>query len=295
LETPEEQIMRHTEYHRPRSLEEALRLRQASPDARYIAGGTDVMVQIRSRNAARPSALVSLSSIPELRGITVDGGARIGATTPIHELTAHRALRERYPVLVEAVSRLGSPQIRNVATLGGNLCNASPCADSATPLLVLEARVRLCSAAGQRELPLERLFLGAGQTCLAPSELLTEILLPPPAPTARATFKKKGRVRMDLALASVSVLVELDGDICRRVRIAAGSVAPTPLRLTEVEVLLAGKPLSPELLDAAAALASRSVAPISDLRCSAEYRRQIVGVYVKRALEELRPAARSRA
>jgi carbon-monoxide dehydrogenase medium subunit len=212
--------------------------------------------------------------------------------TRIVELVEHRALRERYPVLVEAALRLGSPQIRNVATVGGNLCNASPCADTATPLLVLEARVRLRGPAGERELPLEQLFLGAGETALAPGELLAEIVLLPPGPTARATFKKKGRVRMDLALASATVLVELDGAVCRRARVAAGSVAPTPLRLKEVEALLAGQALTADVLAAAGTAAAGAVSPISDVRCTAEYRRQLVAVYVKRALEEL--AARSR-
>lgn len=283
--------MRHYEYHRPRSFDEALRLRAEIPDSRYIAGGTDVMVQVRNR-LSRPAALISLSSIPGLRGVTIDErGARIGAMTTIAELVEHRALRERYPVLVEAALRLGSPQIRNVATVGGNLCNASPCADTATPLLALEARLRLRGAAGERELPLEQLFLGPGETDLAPGELLDEVVLPPPAPAARATFKKKGRVRMDLALASATVLVELDGAVCRRARIAAGSVAPTPLRLKTAETLLEGKALTPEVLAAAADAAAQGVSPISDVRCTAEYRRQLVAVYVKRALEEL---ARSR-
>jgi len=285
--------MRHYEYHRPRSLDEALRLRAEIPDSRYIAGGTDVMVQIRGR-VSRPAALISLSSIPELHGVTIDdNGARIGAMTRIVELVEHRALRERYPVLVEAALRLGSPQIRNVATVGGNLCNASPCADTATPLLALEARLRLRGAAGERELPLEQLFLGPGETCLAPGELLAEVVLPPPAPAARATFQKKGRVRMDLALASATVLVELDGAVCRRARVAAGSVAPTPLRHKQAESMLAGQTLTPDVLAAAGKAAAGGVSPISDVRCTAEYRRELIAVYVKRALEELSARSRS--
>jgi aerobic carbon-monoxide dehydrogenase medium subunit len=287
--------MESFEYHRPRSLEEALQLRRAHENARYISGGTDVLVQIH-KLGRRPDALVSLSSIPELQGIELDGRElRIGAATPIREIVRHEGLRELCPVLALAAGRLGSPQIRNRATIGGNLCNASPCADTATPLLVLEARVRARGERGIRELSLEELFRGPGGTRLEDGEILTDILVPRPAPGARATFRKKGRVHMDLAVASVAVLVELDGPICRRARLAAGSVAPVPLRLRPVEELLAGKPLDAAVIAAAGAAAERAVSPITDIRSTEEYRRRMVGVFVRRALEELaRPGAESR-
>jgi CO/xanthine dehydrogenase FAD-binding subunit len=278
--------MRSYFYHRPRSLEEALRLKAETPDARFIAGGTDVMVQLRHR-ALRPRALISLRALEELRGIKVGERAQIGALTPIRDVTRHPGLRERYPVLVQGASRLGSPQIRNVATIGGNLCNASPCADTATPLLVLEARLRLRGPRGSREVPLDQFFLGPGQSCLAEDELLVEILLDPPTTGSRSTFQKKGRVRMDLALASLAILLQLEGDTCSRARVAAGSVAPRPLRLREVESHLEGKTLSASVIAAAQEIAMRTISPITDVRSTAEYRRQIVGVYLKRALEVL--------
>ncbi|MFH0902480.1 MAG: xanthine dehydrogenase family protein subunit M [Pseudomonadota bacterium] len=277
-------MMRY-DYHRPRSLDEAYRLCEANPAASFIAGGTDVMVRIRSRTM-RPPALISLRSISDLRGIDPDG-TRIGAMTTIGELCEHPVVRETYPVLVEAGRRLGSAQIRNVATIGGNLCNASPCADMVPALLVLEARVRIESAEGRRELPLEQLFRGPGATCLARGEVMTAILLDPSAAQSRAVFKKKGRVRMDLALASVAVRLRAEEGVCRLVRVAAGSVAPTPLRLREVEALLVGRPVSQELLTSVQQLAAKSVAPITDQRATEDYRRQIVGVFVRRAVEEL--------
>jgi carbon-monoxide dehydrogenase medium subunit len=269
-------------YHRPRSLEEAWRLREADGEARFIAGGTDLMVGGRL-----PRTLISLRSIPELEGIDVEGdGVRLGALALVADLLEHPAIAERYPVIKEACRLFASVQIRNAATVGGNLCNASPAADLAPPLLVHDAKVRLRRAGGAREMPLDEFFLGPGRTALAPGEILTDVLLDPPAPGTRTAFLRKTRVRMDIALASVAILVETEGDRCRKARLAAGSVAPTPLRLREVEALLEGKRITPELAVEAGALAARGLQPIDDVRTSAAYRRRIMGVYVKRGLQE---------
>ncbi len=279
------------EYHRPRCLEEAWDLRRKIPGSRFVAGGTDVMVQIKNRTVS-PPALISLRSIPKLSGVETAsaggaGSTSIGALTTVAEIVEHPELAATYPVLIEAARRLGTKQIRNVATIGGNLCNASPCADTAPPLLVLDARVRLEGPDGSRELPLSRFFTGPGETCLADGEIMTAILLDGSTSRPRAAFLKKGRVRVDLAIASVAVLLELNGGSCRKVRCAAGSVAPVPVRLAAVEELLEGAAPTRELLTRAGALAAESVSPISDVRASAEYRRQIAGVYVRRAVEKL--------
>lgn len=237
--------------------------------------------------AFRPPALISLRSIESLRGITDGDDTRIGAMTTISELTGNHALIRAYPVLVEAARRLGSVQIRNVATIGGNLANCSPCADTAPPLLVHDARVRLRSPGAEREIPLDEFFLGPGESCLAASEIITDIVLPPPAPGTRAASMKKGRVKMDLAVASLAVLLELDGKTCTKARIAAGSVAPVPLRLFDVERLFEGESISGNLVEEARDRAMSSVSPISDIRSTEEYRRQIVGVYLKRIVERL--------
>jgi CO/xanthine dehydrogenase FAD-binding subunit len=273
-------------YLKPASLDEALELKSRIPGALFIAGGTDMMVKITNGEAA-PSVLVSLRSLPELVGIEVNGGARIGAMTTITELIEHALLQEKYPLLVEAARRHSGPQIRNVATIGGNLCNCSPCADTATPLLVLDATVRIRSSEGSRELPIGDFFRGPGETCLAAGEVLTDILLDPPREAAKAVFMKKGRVRMDLAIASLSVLLEMDGDTCMKARIAAGSVAPVPLRLEKVEQLLEGSIISREVLAEVQRTAAGSVAPISDIRASEAYRRRIVGVFARRSIETI--------
>ncbi len=266
------------EYHRPRSLEEALGLKEADPKARFVAGATDVMVRIRA-GTLTPSALISLRGVPELRGIEVGTGIRIGAMTTIREIQAHGGLREACPVLTQAAGVLGSAQIRSVATVGGNLCNASPCADTAPGLLVLEARLRLRRPGAQREVPLEEFFSGPGATRLAHDEIVTDVLFDRPTAKARSAFRKQGRVHVDLAQASVGLLIEMDGAICRRVLLAAGSVAPVPMRLKPVEALLRGTRMNAGVLAEAAALASRTVTPITDIRATADYRRAIVGVF----------------
>lgn len=278
--------MRTESYFRPATLAEARRLAAEHPGARYIAGGTDLMVRLRD-GRARPPALISLrhiEDVPELDGIASRGGEiTVGALTPVADLAAHPAIAEAHPVLAQAARALGSVQIRNVATVGGNLCNASPCADLAPPLLALEARVCIEGDAGRRELPLEEFFLAPGETRLAVGEVLTAVRIPS-RPGARGIFFKHGRVAMDLSLVSVAVVLELDGGRCARAGIAAGSVAPKPLRLRKVEALLDGKTVTGELIAEARAVARAEVAPITDLRTTADYRRHLVGVLVGRAL-----------
>jgi len=276
--------MNRFKYYRPRSFDEAWELKEKIPDALFIAGGTDVLVGIKN-NEIHPQALISLRSIPGLGNIEVDGGARIGALATISDIIQNPELRKNYPVLVEAAKSLGSVQIRNVATIGGNLCNCSPCADMAFPLLVIEAKVRLQTTKKSREIPLNEFFKGPGESCLAPHEILTDILLDPPQKNAKTSFMKKGRVKMDLAVASVAVLLEMEGKRCRKARIAAGSVAPVPLRLSKIETIFEGATITKKHVAEAQRLARDNIVPITDVRSTEEYRRQITGVLVKRALE----------
>lgn len=271
-------------YHKPQTIEDALRLKSEQEGAVYIAGGTDVMVQIKNREL-RPSALISLRNIPDLARIEVNGGARIGALTTITDIIHHPALGQSFPVLVTAAKSIGSVQIRNVATIGGNLCNCSPCADMALPLLVLEAKARLRDFETFREMPIENFFRGPGESCLNANEIMTDILLDRSDSNAVNVFMKKGRVKMDLAVVSVAMLLDMEGDLCRKARIAAGSVAPVPLRLRAVEEKLEGAILSEKMIREAKKIAETSVAPITDIRSTEDYRREIVGVFVKRCLE----------
>lgn len=270
------------EYFKPRSLEELWKLREDWPRARLIAGGTDLVVHVKKRKIDCPKAVISLRAIPELRAIRDGGELRVGAVATLTELVQHPAVKERYRILIDAAEVIGGPQIRNVATLGGNLCNASPAADMAPPLLALDARVRLESRSGQRELPLEDFFVGPGATKLGEDEMLTEILIP--APRSRTAFLRQGRVKMDLAIVSVAAALETRDGRVENVRVAAGAVAPVPLRLRRVEASLEGSEIADERIAEARKLALEEVAPITDLRGSAEYRRHLTGVFVERAL-----------
>jgi len=278
--------MKRFQYFKPQSLHKAWRLKREWPDALFIAGGTDLMVQIKNRELS-PPVLISLRSIAELIGIEAGQTSRIGALTTISDISQHPELAQKFPLLQEAARNLGSFQIRNVATIGGNLCNCSPSADMALPLLVLEAKLKLQRPQGTRLIPVEELFKGPGKTCLSLDEILTDILLTQLGQNSKSIFLKKGRVKMDLAIASLAVMLETEGKKCLKARLAAGSVAPVPLRLKEVEALLEGKLLTKDLIEKAQELAMKVITPISDIRASRQYRRQILAVLIKRALEKL--------
>ena len=277
--------MKQFQYFKPHSLQEAWRLKREWPQALFIAGGTDLIVQIKSREIS-PQALISLRSVAELKGIELGQTTRIGALTTISDISQHQEMAQKFPLLQQAAKNLGSVQIRNVATIGGNLCNCSPSADMALPLLVHEAKLKLQRPQGTRLIPVEELFKGQGKTCLFPEEILTEIILNQPAQNSKSVFLKIGRVKMDLAIASLAVLLAMEGKRCLKARLAAGSVAPVPLRLKKIEVLLEGKLLTKDLIEEAQELAIKVITPISDIRASRQYRRQILAVLVKRALEK---------
>lgn len=277
--------MKSFEYYKPRSLEEVWELKEKIPEALFIAGGTDVMVGIH-KGEINPPALISLRSIPELNSIEPGETTRIGAMATVSDLIHHSSMPCKFPILVEAAKKMGSPQIRNVATIGGNLCNCSPCADLALPLLVLEARVRLQSIQGSRVIPLDDFFVGPGNSCITPYEILTDIFLESVLPNTKTAFLKKGRVKMDLAVVNIAVLLEMEEERCRKARVAAGSVAHVPLRLSKVETLLENASISEKIIQEAQALALDCVSPITDVRGTEEYRREIVSVYIKRALKK---------
>lgn len=277
--------MQHA-YHRPTTVKDALALKRDDPSARFIAGGTDLLVQMRKRRA--PAApLISLRNIPELSGVQVEPGAvRIGAATPLAELLRHEVIRREHRALGHSLWTLASQQIRNVGTVGGNLCNASPAADTAPPLLVFDATVELVSGQGTRSLPLSSFLAGPGRTQLQAGELLAAIVVPRPPPGAQSAFLRQGRVAMDLSLASVAAYVFVeDNRKAPVVRLAAGAVGPVPMRLPKAEAALLGRPLDAAALVAVAEVAAAEVAPITDLRASAQYRRRLVRVLTERALK----------
>lgn len=276
-------------YAAPRALAEALVLLRAG-DATVVAGGTDLMPQSHSGKARFGSLLLNIGRIPELAGIALEGEAiRIGALTSITALLGSPLVRERLPLLAAAADHFASEQVRNAATVGGNVCNASPAGDTLVPLLVLEAEVELASkpngAIETRTLPLQDFLAGPGRTQRRAHELLTAVRIPPPPPGFVARFYKHGtRPALDIATISIGIGGVKRGDRLERVRVAFGAVAPTPIRARATEAMLEGKRLDAARIEAAAEAAHDEVRPISDVRASDWYRRELVRNMTRRVL-----------
>ena len=252
-------------------------------DAYVVAGGTDLLIKIRN-GAIRPRLLIGLRHLSNLKQITSlsDGGVKIGALVTMSEVAVHPLLTSRYSALVEAVVTVGSVQIRNVATLIGNICNASPAADTAAPVLLFNAIIHTVKISGRRALPLEKFFLGPGQTALGEDEIVESVELPSPAPCSGSCYLKLGRTRgVDLALAGAACLVTRDGER----RLALTSVAPTPLRIREAESILSTASLSESIIRQAERVVAETIAPVSDIRASKEYREAMILVLIRRALQ----------
>ena len=277
-------------YLEPATVEEAVSLlSKYDGKARAIAGGTDLLVQIRNK-AIKPEYVVDIGYISGLDYINYDEkqGLRIGALTTIRAIEKSGKLRQVYPVISQAAGLLGSVAIRNMATIGGNLCNAAPSADTAPALIGLSARARIIGPGGERLVSLEDFFTGPGETVLKAGEMLLEIQVPVPPPDTKGMYLKHGRSAVDLATVGVAVIMALEsGGVCRDVKIVLGAVAPTPMRAKKAEEVLRGKKVEPALIEEAARVASGEAQPITDVRASAEYRREMVKVFTRRAIGQI--------
>lgn len=274
------------DYQEAATLDEALALLEShAGKARVLAGGTDLMVMMKMERA-RPGTVINISKIPGLGEVRAnpDGSLSLGALVSIHTLATHPAVRARYPGLAEAAQSFGSTQIEMMGTVGGNLCNGSPAADTAPVLLALCADVILASKAGRRILPLEEFFRGPGKTALRQDELLVEVTIPAAQPGSTSVFLKAARVVADLAKASLAIAFTRDGEHIQACRVAMGSVAPVPVLLLKTAKALIGQDYAPELLAAAGKIAGEEISPIDDARSSAWYRRQIAGVLLQDAM-----------
>jgi carbon-monoxide dehydrogenase medium subunit len=272
-------------YEAPRSVADAIRLIQADPNARVLAGGTDLLVQFRS-GVRQPSAFIDIKRIPELVGITIDAdGARLGAATAAAVICEHGEMTRLWPGLVEAVHLIGSTQIQGRGTVGGNLCNASPAADTTCALIVNQARCVIAGPQGERVVPVDRFCTGPGETVLDAGEFLVALLIPRPAPrTADAYLRLIPRTEMDIAVAGAGVSVTLDANgVCRAARVAIGAVAPTALVVPDAARALVGSTLDAAALARAGEAASAAARPIDDKRGTVAYRRAVAGVLTRRA------------
>jgi len=277
------------EYYAPETLQEASKLlKEHGKDAAALAGGTEVIVKMKE-GSRRPKHIVNLKKIPGLSGIKkTAGGIEIGALTKIREIEKCALIMDEYPILHEAAKVLGSVQIRNLATVGGNICNASPCADSAVGLLSVDAVAHISGLEGEREVPLVDFFLGPGRTVLAPGEILTSITVPKMAPGSKSAFNRVARASMDLATISLAAVVTMKNGVVEDSRLAWGTVAPTPMRTEDVEEFLKGKELTDDVIEEAAELASKSIKPREKGRSNGPYKRRVAKGFIVETLSKLR-------
>jgi len=301
--------MKTFDYFKPKTFDEALGLlAKYGEKAKLIAGGTDVIVMLKQK-AIAPEVLISLQGIPDLDRMIYNGSLSIGPMVTHRAIEKSEVIRNNFSALADAVDDLGSIQIRNVATIGGNICTAAPSADTATPLLVLGTQVKIKSIKEERTVPIEEFFKGPGESVLKTGEMVKELSIPKPLPnTGSAYYKLQRRLALDLPILGVSVLLSLDKNkvtcsdllctaspistilhkmeddeiVCKDVRIALGVAAPTPMRALKAEALLRGKKLSDELLEETANIASQEAQPRDSLRGEAWYRKDMVRVLVKR-------------
>jgi carbon-monoxide dehydrogenase medium subunit len=262
--------------------------------ARVLAGGTD-LINWMAEGVYQPAYVIDLRRVADLAAITYEPGAglTLGGAVTIEAIERSAVLQAHYPSLCQAASQIGSPQIRAMATVGGNCCNASPCADMPPPLITLEARVLLTSVRGTRELPLEAFITGNRQTALAPDEYLACVKVPDPWPHGAARYAPFGlRAAQEIDIASVAVNLATDPatGVITKARIAMGAVAPFAMRATAAEALLTGQVPTDAVLDEAAASCGRECRPIDDLRASAPFRRHIITVLARRLLRDVRAA-----
>jgi carbon-monoxide dehydrogenase medium subunit len=286
--------VKNFQYFAPTSLAEALDLLQTYQEkAKILAGGTDLFLRMKTR-VFQPEYIIDLKRIPELQTLRFDAqtGLVIGALTLHWDVAKSEVVRGKYETVAQAAWLVGSNQTRNRGTVGGNLCNASPAADVAPPLLTYGGKAKIASSKGSRVVPLEEFFVGPGKTCLQPDELLVAVHLPPPPAHTGSGFQRRTRSAMDIAVVNACTTLTLEGEVCKEVRIVLGAVAPTPIRALQAEKVLRGKSITAALLAEASTVAREEAKPISDVRSSADYRKEMVRVLTYRATQEAVEKAR---
>jgi CO/xanthine dehydrogenase FAD-binding subunit len=276
--------VRRFDYAAPTTVKEACQLLTTNPNARPLAGGTDLLIQMKERGRPVP-LLVSLRWVEELASLKTNGQLEIGAMVTCGEVAWSEAIKKDWPGLVDGADLVGSVQIRNKGTVGGNVCNAAPSADVVPALIVLGATARVVGPGGERTLPLGELFRGPGQTALAAGEVLVGLTVPKSeAGSGSAYLRHVPRREMDIAVVGVAVQLQLEGDgrTVKDARVALASVAPTPIRSAAAEQALIGSQLNDEALRRAGEGAAADARPISDVRATADYRRELLKVYTRR-------------
>ena len=281
--------LKNFSYFEPASVKEAVETLTAEEGAFPLAGGTDLLVRMK-RGEVHPTALVNLKHIRNLKKIKTENGngITIGALASISDIQGSSVIQAKHPLLVQAAGVVGSPSIRNLATIGGNIGRASPASDMSPSLMILHARIVTAGPKGKREVSMNEIFAGPGTTTLANAEFITAFYIPEPSPRTGTAYLKLGRRAGggDCALVGVATLLTVENDEAKAVGIALSSVGPTPMRALKAEAVVMAGPLDDERIKEAARAAADEVNPITDLRCSASYRKEMVKVLTYRALIE---------
>jgi len=288
--------VRDFEYDAPATLAEAVAVFQEhNGRARPLAGGTDLIDHVRT-GRLEPDVIVDVKQIPELNVLECSSdGLRLGAAVPCYKIYEHEQIQASYSAIADSCHIIGGIQIQNRATVGGNVCNASPAADASPSLIALEATCVIAGPQGTRELPVEEFFSGPGRNVLQPGELLVELKLPAPSQQSGSHYRRFiPRNEMDIAVVGVGAAVTLDeaGQLFERARVGLGAVAPTPLLVEEVDGLLQGQPVNEESIERAASAARSLAKPIDDMRGTVEFRKHVAGVLTRRVLWEAVARAR---
>jgi CO/xanthine dehydrogenase FAD-binding subunit len=278
------------DYHIANSIDDVFKLFDVyGTKAKIINGGTDIIPKLKRREIKSVTHLIDIKNIPDLNFIKYSNkeGLSIGALSTISQLESSPIVKKKYAALFNAVQSMASVQVRNRGTIVGNICNAVPSADTAPALLVLDAEVEIVSSKGNRKVKIDKFFTGPGKTVIEPNEILTAINIPIIADDSKGKYiKLTVRHAMELAMVGVAVQLIMDKDVCKDIKLALGAVSPVPMRAKNAEAVIRGKTVDDVLIDKAATEASRECSPISDVRASADYRREMVKVLTKRAITQ---------
>jgi carbon-monoxide dehydrogenase medium subunit len=281
--------MKPFDYIRPGNMEDAIAALQANEEPYLLAGGTDLLIGMKT-NAVKPKCLIDLKGIPGIDRIEYDNGFKLGTLTTVQDVEVSPLIREKIPALSTAAGTLGSIQIRNRATVGGNLCHGSPAADMAAILLAMNCEVTIATGNGTKTIGLDQFFTGPNTTVLNRNEILSQIIIPKEIEQFKGIYLKHGpRKAMDIGIVNIAILLDADvgGGFCNKIMIALGAVAPRPIRAKKAEALLNANRLTPELIQEAAAAASGESTPISDFRASAGYRKELVKNLIIKGIQQI--------
>jgi len=287
--------MKRFDYVRPGNIKDAIAALQANDEPYLLAGGTDLLIGMKT-NAVKPKCLIDLKGIPGIDCIEYDNGFKLGALTTVRDVEVSPLIREKMPALSTAAGSLGSIQIRNRATIGGNLCHGSPAADMAAILLAMNCEVKIATGNGAKTIGLDQFFAGPNRTVLNRNEVLLQIIIPKEIEQFKGIYLKHGpRKAMDIGIVNIAILLDADAGsgLCNQIMIAMGAVAPRPIRAKKAEALLNGHKLNSEAIQKAAEAAASEATPITDFRASAGYRKDLVKNLVARGIHQLLDASRT--